>query len=75
MTGLINPFDLIILILIVVSNYLHFSKRLIIPFNWIVVAVILLLFTIPLPYLSTKIEVMLVRATHDVNALDGFNLA
>lgn len=75
MTGFINTFDLIIIIIACIFNYLFFSQIIKIKFNWIFTTALLLLFIGILPYISTKIEVTLVRSAHDADALDGFNLA
>jgi hypothetical protein len=73
MTGIFNIFDFIVIIVIILWNYFMYTRSSI-RYKLFIVIAILVLFSVVLPYMSTQIELTLVRTIHDADSIDGFNL-
>lgn len=69
---LFNYFDIIILVVIVITDLLIWKYRPIKKLDWKLLTVVFLLLFIVVPYISTKIEQYQVHQTEEM--IDGFNL-
>ena len=69
---LFGYFDIVILLLIILTDYLVWKYRLIKILDWKVLTVTFLLLFVITPYISTNVEQYRVHQTEEM--IDGFNL-